>query len=86
MALSSVSVVSSSLLLKLYTRPIIDDDGIIRKNGCCSIGDKGRNLKGRVIKKVMEKSGDQNEKWNLLKEWNSADEEVDIEIATFTIT
>lgn len=74
------------MLLKLYTRPIIDDDGIIRKNGCCSIGDKGRNLKGRVIKKVMEKSGDQNEKWNLLKERNSADEEVDIEIATFTIT
>ena len=36
MALSSVSVVTSSLLLNLYTKPIIHEDGALHKESCCS--------------------------------------------------
>lgn len=35
MAFSSVSVVTSSLLLRMYTRPIIRPDGSFQKNGIC---------------------------------------------------
>jgi len=38
MAFSSVSVVTSSLLLKNYQRPVINEDGsLMRRNGFCSI-------------------------------------------------
>ena len=36
MAFSSVSVVTSSLLLRMYTKPIINEDGVIKGNGICS--------------------------------------------------
>lgn len=36
MAFSSVSVVTSSLLLNLYTKPVIHEDGVIHNERCCS--------------------------------------------------
>lgn len=36
MAFSSVSVVTSSLLLKTYSKPIINDDGTLESGGCVS--------------------------------------------------
>jgi len=36
MAFSSVSVVTSSLLLRMYSKPIINEDGSLEASGCCS--------------------------------------------------
>jgi Cu+-exporting ATPase len=36
MAFSSVSVVTSSLLLNLYTKPVIHEDGVMHNERCCS--------------------------------------------------
>jgi Cu+-exporting ATPase len=35
MAFSSVSVVTSSLLLRAYAKPIVRDDGSVHEQGCC---------------------------------------------------
>ena len=37
MAFSSVSVVTSSLLLRLYTKPIINEDGMIHEQGLAAL-------------------------------------------------
>jgi Cu+-exporting ATPase len=39
MAFSSVSVVSSSLLLRTYRKPVIQSDGTFASSGCCSSND-----------------------------------------------
>jgi len=36
MAFSSVSVVTSSLLLRFYVKPVINEDGSIHEQGCCA--------------------------------------------------
>lgn len=85
MAFSSVTVVTSSLLLRMYNKPMIEEDGTILWSGCCGFfcGGGGGSSSGTIIQNAKERVKQIGSETNGRSAVNGDDED-DVEMAVYT--